>query len=449
MAFSDADIASLVAEPREALDIEVKEWLDLTGNEHRSLLAKEIIALANHGGGYIVIGFRELQDGTFEPANPRPINLDQWSQDAIQSIVAKYLDPAVQCSVRHQLSSRSGEIHPVIIVPGGHRVPVRAQASSPDGKKLVSNRVYIRRAGPNSEEPRTAEEWDRFFERCVQNRQAELLEVMRSIIAGVIPRTPVAAPTRRDELEAFKKNSIEHWDEAVGALPPQAPPRFPFGYYDVAFAIDGDFDQKSLRELKDIIQSSVRNYSGWPPFLTINRPPFSPKPVDRSVQCWMGPENDGSYSKPSHHDFWRVSPSGLFFTRRGYSEDGVAELPAGTGFDITTPTWRLGEAILDAAFIARAMGGESANLICDGYWAGLSGRRLVSRGNPGRMMFPDLISNQADYSTTSRIAISALPVALPEVIFEMLAPLYELFDFFKLPKRLVEEELRQLQKHQY
>jgi hypothetical protein len=39
------------------------------------------------------------------------------------------------------------------------------------------------------------------------------------------------------------------------------------------------------------------------------------------------------------------------------------------------------------------------------------------------------------------VALDALPDALPELVFAILAPLYELFDFFRLPKRLVEEEL--------
>lgn len=68
-------IDELLAEPREALDVEVKEWLDLSENGHRALLAKEIIALANHRGGYVVVGFEELADGSFQPASPRPATL--------------------------------------------------------------------------------------------------------------------------------------------------------------------------------------------------------------------------------------------------------------------------------------------------------------------------------------------------------------------------------------
>ena len=155
----NADLDDLINEPRETLDVEVKEWLDLSDNEHRAMIAKEIIALANHGGGFLVIGFEEGADGTFQRSAGRPANLDAWSQDGIQSIIAKYADPAVQCRVHHWANSTSGEKYPIIAVPGGHRVPIRAKAGSPDGKKLVAQRVYIRRPGPASEEPKTAEEW--------------------------------------------------------------------------------------------------------------------------------------------------------------------------------------------------------------------------------------------------------------------------------------------------
>ena len=185
MATRNADLPNeLLAELREALDIEVKEWLDLTNHDHCAIVAKEIIALANHGGGYLIIGFEELKDGSFAPANPRPVNLDAWAQDAIQSIVAKYLDPTVQCRVTHATAPGAKVRYPIIVFPGGHRVPIRAKKGSPDNKKVVPHRIYVRRPGPTSEEPQTAVEWDRLLERCLQNRKSEPLEAMRSIMAG-------------------------------------------------------------------------------------------------------------------------------------------------------------------------------------------------------------------------------------------------------------------------
>lgn len=79
----------------------MKEWLDLGSNEHRASLAKEIIALANHGGGFVLIGFAEDDEGQFQPAADRPSNLTAWAQDSVQQIVAKYVEPPFQCRVDH------------------------------------------------------------------------------------------------------------------------------------------------------------------------------------------------------------------------------------------------------------------------------------------------------------------------------------------------------------
>ncbi len=444
------DLEELVAEPREALDIEVKEWLNFADNDHKALLAKGIIALANHGGGYVLVGFAEQSDGSFLPATDRPATLDTWSQDAIQSIVAKYLDPLVQCRVMHLSRPGSSDRYPIIIVPGGHRVPIRARASSPDGKRLTAHRIYIRRAGPSSEEPRTAEEWDRLLERCLQNRKAELLDAMRSIMAGVLPQAATSTPSRFDDLRTFEDQAVARWTKLIADLPPDAPPRLLRGFYDVSFAFEGAFDTPSLPVLRTIIEQKVRNHSGWPPFLTLSRIPYMPKPIDGAVEVWIGPDIDGSYSSREHHDFWRISPNGLLFTRRGYRENsGVQGTVPKPSFDITTPTWRLGEAILEASYIARAVGGAEANLICHGHWKGLAGRTLVSTGNPNRILFEDRVAAQDEYEAIETVAIAALPDTLPELVLAMLSPLYLLFDFFELPKRLVEEELANMIGHRF
>jgi hypothetical protein len=58
-------------------------------------------------------------------------------------------------------------------------------------------------------------------------------------------------------------------------------------------------------------------------------------------------------------------------------------------------------------------------------------------------------AEQDSYEANQTIALNALPQSLPELVFAILAPLYELFQFFQLPKRLVEEELASLQRSQF
>jgi predicted HTH transcriptional regulator len=112
MQINNSYLDELINEPRETLDVEVKTWLDLSNSDHRAVVAKEIIALANHGGGFLVIGFNELADGSFQPASDRPATLEAWSQDDIQSIVSKYIEPGVQCRVVHR--GAEGVKHPII-----------------------------------------------------------------------------------------------------------------------------------------------------------------------------------------------------------------------------------------------------------------------------------------------------------------------------------------------
>jgi hypothetical protein len=58
-------------------------------------------------------------------------------------------------------------------------------------------------------------------------------------------------------------------------------------------------------------------------------------------------------------------------------------------------------------------------------------------------------AEQDSYDVTKTLALDAFPTALPELVFAILAPLYELFDFFHLPKRLVDEELTSLLSHRF
>ena len=245
---------------------------------------------------------------------------------------------------------------------------------------------------------------------------------MRSIIAGIVP-APIHEEERSKvtELLEFEQLGVKRWNERTAGLPPDAPPLLPHGHYDLGIAIDGAFDAPSLSALRNMISLAVRNHSGWPPFLTVERPPFTPAAVQGAVEFWRGPDSDGSFDHPHHHDFWRVSPEGLFFTRSGYTEDaGFDKLPPGKFFDITRPTWRLGEGILEAFYIADAIGvGAEANLIVHASWTALSARKLISRGNPMRVMMESRSALQNDYQATKAVALSGLPAALPELVFEI------------------------------
>ena len=79
------------------------------------------MALANHGGGFILLGFEDGDAGMIEAAD-RPKALTAYSQDIVNGIVEPYCEPSFHCEVRFE-SSPAGSVFPVVKVPGGHRVP--------------------------------------------------------------------------------------------------------------------------------------------------------------------------------------------------------------------------------------------------------------------------------------------------------------------------------------
>ena len=50
-------LTEMLDDPREDMAVEIKSWLDLEDTAVRADLARELLALANHGGGTVLFGF--------------------------------------------------------------------------------------------------------------------------------------------------------------------------------------------------------------------------------------------------------------------------------------------------------------------------------------------------------------------------------------------------------
>src|SRR6201991_9649 len=112
------NVQDLIDAPCRALEIEYKSWRNLDHAEDRAELARDIAALANHGGGFIVFGFDER---SLTPDDTDPFRTNCTSE-RITAIVRTYLDPPVRCEVVPVFSSAS-VVHPVVRVSGHGATP--------------------------------------------------------------------------------------------------------------------------------------------------------------------------------------------------------------------------------------------------------------------------------------------------------------------------------------
>lgn len=438
---SQRDLGAAISRPIEDLSFEYKAWLDVSTSHGRATIAKAVIALENHGGGFIVIGFEE--EGNRLRSVPRPEDHRAITQDLINGAIQRFVDPPIHVEMQLVRHPETGVEHPILLIPGTAATPVMACRDC-DGV-LKQMRVYVRKPGPMSEEPRTTEEWRSLFDRCVQRRRADMLGSIRAIVEGRIEESR-AAPNVMDELADFAEAGRTRWtyllDEAGLAL--DAPARFPHGRYEIALALPGATPAPSLAELRRrITQAHGVRHTGWPAFVDMGSEEFAPRVQDGLIEAWIGRPAERLWDDAAHSDFWRIAPGGKLLLMRGYQEDTIPERrPPGQMLDITLPVWRVGEAMLFTRRLAHTFEG-AGEMAIQVHYEGLADRALDSVDGT-RIVSASRRSQTDTVNLQITAPIGQVDDNLAEILHQLLSPLYECFDFFELPQGLVDQELDRL-----
>ena len=434
----------LVRYPREDIDVEYKDWLDPRTDKDRASLAKAAIALANHGGGHIILGFRE--SGRELRSVARRSDVPAMTQDAVNAAIRRYAEPEFHCQVFGVPNPATGTSHTIARVPGSS-VPVMSKRDQ-DEAGVSQHKFYIRKPGPRSEEPHTAEEWRRLLDRCVQARRGDMLDAIRSIVSGQTEQLD-SPPEPLEALTDFCIAANGRWAELSSDLPADSPSRFPFGYYEMGFALIGAMPTESLTELmRRLGVAQGTKLSGWPHFLHMSVEGWEPRIYEDFIEAWVGRPVGGSmWNDPFHADFWRASVDGKLYTIRGYIEDGELAQERGSApgaeFSNAIPSIKVAEGLLFASRLATVFDGvdQIAIRCC---FTGLEGRSLLLVDNPAP--FTDIGPTIRDPQVilTGQVSLQQVRDNLTEVIHNLVRPLYEQFGFYEIPIDHVQRMLAKL-----
>jgi hypothetical protein len=207
-----------------------------------------------------------------------------------------------------------------------------------------------------------------------------------------------------------------------------------------AYLIGAAFEQPSQQDLIRVLEEAKGPETGWPMWLLLHGDRTgAPQPYQGTVEALLA--GGTVFNDPSHSDYWRADPSGRFFLVRGFEEDDEHETRApGTVFDFLLPVWRCAEALLHASRVAEALGAPDATITFRVSWIGLRGRALRSLWE---RRFVDGSRQAREDVVVSHVEVRADSISpnLAEVLQQLLAPLYAVFDFFQMPLNVVEEEL--------
>ncbi len=434
-------LIAILANPSETMSIECKGWLDISEKRDKATLAKAAIALANNGGGTIVLGVgKNKSDSGKLTCLPKPAGFQIYSSDAIDSAINTYADPDINFKLSFASHPDSGEEYPFIEIPGGMLQPVFAKKSF-DGV-IEKYACYTRKPGPKSAKPSSPQEWRDLFGRCVRANRDSMYDAIRAIVLGN-PETLTTQVTDSRTLKDYVTGSHKRWQELVEKLPTDDQARFPYGYFEVAFSILGIEQSASLRVLRDMLRNGPAATRGWPPFIALSREPYIENAIGGAIECWLGaPEGEKIFRDAYFLPFWRAHPDGYFYQIEGFLEPKQFQsIPPGKSHYPEFTIQRLAHFLLHARDLARRFD-EDTNILLACRFTGLKDKILM--GTPGRPLFRQYRCHDEQYSFETQVSQVQIRDNLVEIIQQQLCQLYELFSFFELKQAFVANCLNEL-----
>lgn len=277
----------------ESEDVDFKREFDPTSAGEWCELVKDIVAMANSGGGTIVIGLES--DGSLASAPPiAAMGLDQAT---VVDKVAKYTATNLS-AIRIERSAKSGqEILALVIGACSCPLPFCSPGTYalPDGKQKTAfgrGTVYFRHGSKS--EPATAEDLRGAFDRQLLARREEWLGNIRRVVeapegsvvsvlpAEIAPPGSTEAAVKVRLVHDPSAQAVPHWNpddthphrqkELVNAVKAKLPAGVTFNQYDV----------QCLRRAHDL--DSNPNFTHHPKFGSCQ---FSPALVEWLVESFQ------------------------------------------------------------------------------------------------------------------------------------------------------------------
>ena len=270
-------------------------------------LVKDVLALANTKGGFIVIGVAEKGDG-FEPVGLNEEQLASFETTRFNTFLQNYVDPPINTTLLKVICE--GKYFVIIKVPPFPNIPHICVKPYPG--VLSAPTIYVRTDNNESAPVKHSADLQAVIEQAVRNREERLIKSFRSILktGSVFPetRTRKGFETQlKEAIEAFERtNPYKNKDYQ--------------GYREVSLSPERFIRYKlSLAELKPALEKVSLDFKGSS-FVTVT--------PETTYFFQEGIEHRNPYAALidglPRLIFFRLYQSGLFYHRKLMWEEVVA-----------------------------------------------------------------------------------------------------------------------------
>lgn len=447
------DIAGLLANcPTESLDLELKEWIDISTAPGKAKVAKACLALRNNDGGRLVIGFDDQGE---QCTTPNGVNIrDAYSADLIQEIVGKYASSPFAVEVTY--IEVNGTKHPIVVVPSGIKSPVicKSDLTDDNGKPLLrDNTLYVRSVTSNnrvsSSEIRRGD-WERLLGLCFDNRESDIGRFVRRHLVEIIdPGLLQATATHGksaavfETLESGRTRFTQLCSEKKCAVPAE------LGFREFSVQVLGaPKDQIPNLSLMQQIDRNTPRVSGWSPWVILlgaRDEAIRPFVCDGRIEAFIN-SLSGGFTGP-HLDYWSIQTTGKFYHIRGLEDDlaidmqGNQRVPPGTALDFLLQIARVAEGLAVALSIANTLGfdPEETQVRFAARWQGISGRYLNSWVEPARSFVSWGRAVADSFSFDVKVPLNTPKSDMPTFVKPIIDNLFAVFGGTEIDERVLRD----------
>lgn len=373
-------------------------------------IVKDILAMANTLGGYIVIGVKENDKG-FECQGLSVEQAKSFETSRLNRFLQNYADPPINALLKK--IEHDGMTFAIIEVPRFSDTPHICQKDYPS--VLISPALYVRTDTNESAPINSSSDFRSMVENAIRNRSDHMLSSMRAILKGAS-----ISPTTSD-----KEKYEEQFRSALeGFASFDAYPDKNYSGYRESSFYPSRFEEFrfSIDDLREAINRACVNFHGWPYLYWDENKTSVSHTVQDGLETHLTTHSSGGNDR---FDFWRLHQSGFFYHRVLMREESYAQLKDRPPFMELGDTARyVGEAIYSLAKIYEGLIPDEDEINVRFRLLGVKGRALDTF-DQDRMPFwnhcvceiPQIVINQARSLAEWRTATVDLAVDICRDIF--------------------------------
>jgi hypothetical protein len=420
--------------PSEAGEVDYKMGVKLESKTPFTFkLIRHIIAMANSGGGFLVIGYKE--DGQTKIPTAEKISdeiLNSYDVSILAEMVEGYISGTekIELKVYKEINPDNGATYPIIEIIGFKKRPFfcgkDASIPSTDPKKseliLKQSSLYVRNVSARTGILATPDQWDALIDKCVESHQDELMKRFRSMLKSVGFSASDDSQKKTDRNVSMTK-AVEQ--EVSGYFSKKKEER---SGLEITHSLVDSENKWDKAKLVDAMEKSQQKNTGWPigTMYRYNKEGM-PIPLADGIRLKIESGFDGTY------DFWQLNDDGTFYFFRKFQEDLTEQGRSERILWFDTRVWRVVEGIKHMVDLYKNLGVDPSQMVSiEIKHCGIN-ERALSAGDHGRAftMYPRKSGPTKDVAWKKEATLDEFLVNSEEYAKEALVELFTMFEFWQ------------------